>query len=403
MSGGKKLKKQTSRGTSGKKVRTDLFDRIVYILEQAKIDVVRAVNSSMIIAYWYIGKEIVEELQKGKNRAEYGTQVIKDLSSKLNRQYGRGFSVTNLKYFRMFYQLYSDRLPAIRHKLADESIALSKGHKACDLLSDLSIAIEKTSFIHGFSSCLSWSHYRILLQVENNNERLFYEIEAEKENWSVTVLERQIHTFLFARLLKSRNKAGVMDLIERGQIVETPSDLIKHPYILDFLGLPEEDKYHEKNIESAIIQNIQSFLLELGKGFAFIKRQYRMETDSSHFYIDLVFYNYILKCFVLIDLKIGELTHQDVGQMDMYVRMFDDLERKKEDNPTIGLILCAEKDEVVVKYSVLKENKKIFASKYMLYLPTEKELEQELTREQRLFLAQKKFLKTPKIANKKRK
>lgn len=379
-----KLKSITTKKTSLKKSKSDLFKRIVFILEKSKAEVVRHVNSSMVLAYWQIGKEIVEEIQKGSNRAEYGKQVLEDLSLKLNAQYGKGFSISNLKYFRAFFLLYSDRLPEIRHKACGESVKPSKRHKACDVLEDMNKSVE--SGLDGFSSVLSWSHYRALLQVENKNERTFYEIEAEKENWSVPVLERQIHSFLFARLLKSRNKAGVMDLVQRGQVLETPSDMIKHPYVLDFLGLSENEKWLEKNIESSIIENIQSFLLELGKGFAFIKRQYRVETESSHFYIDLVFYNYILKCFVLIDLKIGKLTHQDVGQMDMYVRMFDDLERKKEDNPTIGLILCAEKDEVVVKYSVLKENKKIFASKYMLYLPTEDELKKELAREKKVFL-----------------
>jgi len=364
--------------------RLDLFKRIVSILEKSKSETVRHVNSSMVLAYWSIGKEIVEELQKGKNRAEYGKQVLEDLSKRLNIEYGKGFSVSNLKYFRAFYQLYFDRVPEIRHEASGESRVHNKPHFTESILEDLDKSINKNS-LQGFSSSLSWTHYRALLQVENENERKFYEIEAEKEKWSVPVLERQIHTFLFARLLKSKNKAGVMDLVERGQVIETPSDMIKHPYVLDFLGLSENTKWLERNIESSIIENIQSFLLELGKGFAFIKRQYRVETESSHFYIDLVFYNYILKCFVLIDLKIGKLTHQDVGQMEMYVRMFDDIERKKEDNPTIGIILCAEKDEVVVKYSVLKENKKIFASKYMLYLPTEDELKHELAREKRIF------------------
>ena len=203
----------------------------------------------------------------------------------------------------------------------------------------------------------------------NHNERLFYEIEAEKEKWSVGHLERQINTFLFARLLKSRDKEGVMQLVRDGQRIEKPSDVIKNPYILDFLGLPESEKLHEIKLEHAIISNIQSFLLELGgKGFAFVARQKRMTTEDSHFIIDLVFYNFYLKCFVLIDLKVGKLTHQDVGQMDMYVRMFDDLQRTENDNPTVGIILCSEKDKAIVKYSVLNENRQLFASKRILFL-----------------------------------
>jgi len=222
------------------------------------------------------------------------------------------------------------------------------------------------------------------MKVENRNERLFYEIEAEKEKWDVKHLQRQIHTFLFARLLKSKDKAGVMDLTQKGHTLNKPSDLIKNPYVLDFLGLAESEKFHESKLEEAIIKKIQAFMLELGKGFAFVARQKRISTETKEFYIDLVFYNYHLKCFVLIDLKTGELTHQDVGQMDMYVRMFDDLQKGEGDNPTVGLILCTEKDKAIVKYSVLKENKQLFASRYMLYLPSEEELARELEREKRL-------------------
>jgi predicted nuclease of restriction endonuclease-like (RecB) superfamily len=251
----------------------------------------------------------------------------------------------------------------------------------------MSLAVEKSESIQGFSPSLSWSHYRTLTKIENINERLFYEIEAEKTGWSVPVLERQINSFLFARLLKSRDKEGVLKLATEGQKVISPSDVIKDPYILDFLGLPDSRELHESNIESAIINNLQSFLLELGKGFAFVARQKRVSTETKEFYIDLVFYNYYLKCFVLIDLKTGELTHQDVGQMDMYVRMFDDLERGEGDNPTIGLILCSDKDKTIVKYSVLNESRQLFASKYKLYLPTEEELIRELEKEKRLIEA----------------
>jgi predicted nuclease of restriction endonuclease-like (RecB) superfamily len=361
-----------------------LLERVISILEQARANVVKAVNSNMVIAYWLIGREIVHEIQQGQDRAAYGKKVLAELSDKLTKRYGEGFSVTNLRYFRLFFQTYSDRNPEIRHTAGDESEVREKHHTPCDVLEDMSLAIEKTSEIVGFSPLLSWSHYRTLTQVEHKNERLFYEIEAEKEGWSVSHLQRQIHTFLFARLLKSRDKVGVMELARQGQIIESASDIIKHPYILDFLGLPESQKLHESKLEQAIIENIQSFLLELGKGFAFVARQKRISTEHSEFYIDLVFYNYHLKCFVLIDLKTGKLTHQDVGQMDMYVRMFDDLQKGKDNNPTVGLILCTEKDRTIVKYSVLNENEQLFASKYMLYLPSEAELVRELEREKRL-------------------
>jgi len=245
------------------------------------------------------------------------------------------------------------------------------------------LAVRKSDEMRGVSPNLGWSHYQVLMDVENRNERLFYEIEAEKNGWEVKHLERQIHTFLFARLLKSRDKAGVMDLDREGQIVKTPADAMRNPYVLDFLGLPDSDALHESTIESAIIGNLQSFLLELGKGFAFVARQKRLQFDQNFFYVDLVFYNCILKCYLLIDLKIGELTHQDIGQIDGYVRLFDDKYLSEGDNPTIGLILCAKKNETIAKYSVLKDSAQLFASKYMLYLPTEEELKRELEREQR--------------------
>jgi len=236
----------------------------------------------------------------------------------------------------------------------------------------------------GFAANLSWTHYRTLTKVEHRAERLFYEIEAEKESWSVPHLERQIHTLLFARLLKSRDKAGVLDLVRRGQVLERPVDALRDPYVLDFLGLTDQNAFHETDLETAIIGKLQAFLLELGKGFAFVARQKRLAYDDEHFYVDLVFYNCILKCYLLIDLKIGKLSHQDVGQMDSYVRLFDDQYTTEGDNPTIGLILCAEKNEAVARYSVLAENRQLFAAKYLVYLPTEEELQRELQRERGL-------------------
>jgi len=362
----------------------NLFDRVVSILEQARSNAVRAVNNNMVIAYWLIGREIIQEIQAGDERAEYGKQVIEQLSAELNHKYGRGFSTTNLRYFRTFYTVYYNRIPEIRHIQYGEFRTSGKRHTQSGVLDTMALAVEQADIERGFSPNLGWSHYRAIMNVEHQNERLFYEIEAEKEGWEVKHLERQIHTFLFARLLKSRDKMSVMELACQGQMISTPADTIKNPYILDFLGLPDSEVLHESEIEKAIIDNLQSFLLELGKGFAFVGRQKRMQFDDNYFYIDLVFYNCILKCYLLIDLKIGELKHQDVGQMDSYVRMFDDKYLTEGDNPTIGLILCAKKNKTIARYSVLNESKQLFASKYMLYLPTEEELERELERERRL-------------------
>ena len=353
-----------------------LIERVVSILEQARANVARSVNSNMVIAYWLIGHEIVEELQSGEGRAGYGQKLLNDLSERLSKRYGQGFSATNLRYFRLFYQSFSDRVPEIHHTPSDELVLTQEG-----ALDDMSKALEKTDKLTGFSPNLSWSHYRALSKIESRAERRFYEIEADRGGWSLSFMERQIHSLLFARLLKSRDKAGVLALAQQGQTISQPIDVIKQPYVLDFLDLPDKAQLHESDLETAIIENLQPFLLELGKGFAFVGRQYRITTDSQHFFIDLVFYNFLLKCFVLIDLKIGRLEHQDVGQMDMYLRMFDDLKRGEGDNPTVGLILCAEKDEIVARYSILHESQQMFASKYMLYLPTEEELKRELARE----------------------
>jgi predicted nuclease of restriction endonuclease-like (RecB) superfamily len=362
-----------------------LMERVVGILDQARANVVRAVNSNMVIAYWLIGREIVTALQGGEARADYGRKLLEELSAALTQRYGRGFSVTNLKYFRLFYQAYAERSPEIRHEARDELAPVDEAV----VLEDISLALSKQDSVQGFSPSLSWTHYRTLCGVEQRAERLFYEIEAERCQWSQPQLERQIHSQLFARLLKSKDKVGVLQLARQGQTLERPLDAIKHPYVLDFLDLPEATRLHESDLEAAIIEKLQPFLLELGKGFAFVARQQRISTESQHFYIDLVFYNYLLKCFVLIDLKMGKLTHQDVGQMDMYVRMYDDLRRGEDDNPTVGLILCAERDEVVARYSVLHESEQLFASKYMLYLPSEAELRAEIERERQLIEAQR--------------
>jgi predicted nuclease of restriction endonuclease-like (RecB) superfamily len=368
-------------------VETDaLFERIVAILEDARARVVRAVNSEMVLAYWHIGREIVESVQRGHPRAEYGEAVLETLSGALAQRFGRGFSVANLRYFRLFYLAYADRRPEIHHEARDESRALPAPihHDAGDVSADLARAVALANAPRGFSSRLSWTHYRALTKVENAAERLFYEIEADRDRWSTTVLERQIHTQLFARLRKSRDKAGVLDLATRGLALQRPIDTMRDPYVLDFLDLPDAERLHESDLEAAIIEKLQHFLLELGKGFAFAGRQKRLEYDDECFYVDLVFYNCILKCYLLIDLKMGKLTHQDVGQMDSYIRLFDDHYTTEGDNPTIGLILCAEKNEAVARYSVLHNSEQLFAARYVTYLPTVEELERELLRERQL-------------------
>jgi predicted nuclease of restriction endonuclease-like (RecB) superfamily len=366
-----------------------LSERIVGILEHARARVVRSVNSEMVLAYWQIGREIVQCRQGGAARAEYGDQLLEALSSELQKRVGRGYSASNLGYFRLFYQRYADREPRIRHTVCDE---LPPGPGTLRDVPNCPPRIPHTACgefaphaaIDGFSDRLSWSHYRTLMKVEHPAARAFYDIEAERAGWSVRHLERQVHTELFARLLKSRDKAGVLDLASRGQVLEHPSDAIKHPYVLDFLDLADSPPLRENDLESAILDKLRQFLLELGKGFAFVARQKRLSFDDEHFYVDLVFYNVVLKCYLLADLKLGKLTHHDVGQMDGYVRLFDEQCRTEGDGPTIGLILCAERNEAVARYSVLRENRNIFAAKYVTCLPSVEELEREVARERRL-------------------
>lgn len=375
----------------------DLTDRVVSILEQARANVVRAVNSNMVIAYWLIGREIVLELQGGDERAEYGKQVIEKLSERLTHRYGKGFSAPTLWKFRQFYQAYSFREPTFLSPSGREfnTTLLSLDSDREAILSPRGIELKTTDKsrpsgdeLISFSSQLSWSHYRALMRVVKPDARDFYEREAIECCWDKRSLERQIHSQYYERMLASQNPQQMIESSHREIVPRVGGiETLKNPYVLEFLGLPEVATLHEKQLESAIITHLQTFLLELGKGFAFVARQKRMRFEDIDLYVDLVFYNCILKCYLLIDLKIGEISHKDVGQMDGYVRMFDDLYTAPDDNPTIGLILCAEKNDAVAKYSVLNDRKQIFASKYMLYLPTEKELALELERERRLIEA----------------
>jgi len=389
-----------SKAENGEAIRKKpdaLFDRVVSILDHARGNVVRAVNANMVLAYWLIGQEIVEEIQRGKGRAKYGEKVIEDLSKRLTERYGQGFSVTNLKYFRLFYQAYPDRMRSIRHPSGDELILHPVDGESAGVPNSSPTGMELVSAngspagsqsLQGFSPQLSWSHYRALMRVENREARDFYEREAIAGGWDKRTLERQIQSFYFERILKSRKPEKMLAEGRRLPIPATAAvDELKNPYVLEFLGLPEVAALHESDLERAIITHLQRFLLELGNGFAFVARQKHIRIEEQDRYIDLLFYHCRLKFYLLIDLKVSELTHADIGQMDGYVRMFDGLFTAPDDNPTIGLILCSEKNETVARYSVLNDRKQIFASRYMLFLPTEEQLQLEVEKERRLIEA----------------
>ncbi len=348
------------------------YEQICNILNAAQTSIARTVNTAQVLSHWLIGREIIEAEQQGQARADYGDNLLKNLAAKLKQDYGKGFSYSNLKYMRQFYLGFPSFLGS-----------LEKGHAVRGLLeisSKLSEISASADWQPGqLHPNLSWTHYRILLKVENLSARSFYEIEALKNNWSSRELERQINSFLFERLAKSTDKQGLMKLATQGQIIQTPVDVFKDPFVIEFLGLPESPRLVESDLETALIENLQTFLLELGKGFAFVKRQERITLDGDHFYIDLVFYHTILKCYILIDLKVGKLTHGDLGQIQLYVNYYDRERLTEGDNPTLGLILCSDKNDAVVKYTLGAEQQdKIFASRYQLYLPTEAELRREL-------------------------
>lgn len=360
-----------------------LITDIKGILNAARSKAYAAVNFAMVEAYWNIGRRIVEEEQNGEKRAGYGEYLIKELSAVLTKELGKGFSTVNLKSFRKFYLVFNNL-----RKRQMPSAFLQDIENQQDKKGQTPSALSGITYLR---KELTWSHYQLIMRVENINALKYYIQEAADNNWSVQVLKRNINTFYYERILSSQHKQ--QDLQQSANFEkQSPADFIKDPYIFEFLNIPEPRNISEHNIESSLIDNLQQFLLELGKGFSFIKRQYRVNTETKSFSIDLVFYNYILKCFILFDLKTGELSHQDVGQMDMYVRIFDDLQRSETDNPTIGIILCTSKDETIVKYSVLNGNEQLFATKYRLYLPTEEELIREIERE--------KFILEQKLQNK---
>jgi predicted nuclease of restriction endonuclease-like (RecB) superfamily len=359
--------------SSWEKTADGLFSRIASILDAARGEVVHAVNQATVIANWHIGREIVEALQGGEERATYGRALIDRLSQRLTERYGKGFSATNLAYFRQFYLIYRDR---IFHPVG--------GDLPVTVISRAIFHPAGGEFSSTFSPNLSWSHYRSLMRVADAEARQFYEAEAVRANWSKRDLERQINSLYHQRLLASTDKSGMLQSQRQSEQSIRPVDVLKDPYVLEFLDIPSTPRLHESQLEEAIITRLQQFLLELGRGFSFIARQQRIQFEDKDFYVDLVFYNYLLKCFVLVDLKIGELTHQDVGQMDGYVRLYEEQHKLDGDNPTIGLILCSERNEAVARYSVLNESQQLFASRYRFTLPSEDELQKELQRERAL-------------------
>jgi predicted nuclease of restriction endonuclease-like (RecB) superfamily len=321
-----------------------LFQQVSQLIQQARQQIQRSVNTAMVQTYWQIGNLIIEHEQQGESRAAYGQQQLEQLSARLSAEFGKGFDVTNLRNMRRFYEAFPIR----------ETVSLE----------------------------LSWSHYNHLARIENPSARKWYQKEAVQQGWSVRALERQISVLYYERLLASQDKASVEAEAKTNTqlLAQQPQDYLRDPYILDFLNL-DSARYQEADLEQGIINNLQQFLLELGKGFAFVERQQRIRTDDQDFYIDLVFYNFKLKCFLLIDLKLGKLSHQDVGQMDTYIRIYDQHKKGDDDNATIGLILCSQKSEAVVKYSILTDSEQMFAAKYLPYLPSEAELKHELERE----------------------
>ena len=323
------------------------YTSIKELLEQARKRIYRNINSEMVLTYWQIGKMIVEK-QGREDRAKYGDNLIKELSIKLTNDFGRGFDTTNLRNMRQFYLVFQKR------------------DTVC--------------------SELSWSHYRLLMRLDDNNARQFYAKEAITGNLSVRQLEREINTFSYQRYLASHGNHDVVDDTAKREKSDDPKDIIKDPYVLDFLGMKADSSFYEKDLESALITHLNEFLLELGNGFAFVARQKRFDMDGRNFYVDLVLYNYKLKCFVLIDLKRGDLTHQDIGQMQMYVNYYTRELMEPGDNPPIGIVLCADKSDALVRYTLPLDNKQIYASKYMLYLPKEEELQNEVNKQRELFM-----------------
>ena len=348
----------SARGNGPKTKNRDLAERIITLVEEAKRKVVSAVNVALVYTYYEVGRMIVEEEQCGKKRAEYGRAQLQGLSKKLTVQLGKGWSATNLEYMRKLFRVYSNA------PIPQTGFEESAGNPQT---------------VYPFR--LSWSHYLVLMRIDNPDERRFYEIEAAENSWNLDELKRQFNSSLYERLALSRDKKGVPELSKRGPIVKKPEDAVKDPYVLEFLGLEEKARYSETELESRIIEHVEQFMLEMGKGFILVGRQVRFTFEEKHFRVDLVFYNRILRGFVVVDLKTGELTHQDIGQMQMYVNYYDRMVKMAEENPTIGILLCADKNDAIVEMTLPKGRHRIFASKYLTILP-DKETLRALVRKQ---------------------
>lgn len=359
-----------------------LYERIAVILDEARSRVARTVNTAMVHAYWLIGREIVEVEQEGAERAAYGEGVVKRVAARLSSRFGKGFSLANLKRMKQFYVAFprGSALPADDAEKGSTVLSLSLGTDEGERGATPSSLSDRAATAL-FPALLGWSHYLALLRVQSPQARSFYEIEAARESWSVRELERQIASLLFERLAMNRDPEQILALSRQGQQIALPGDVIKDPFVLEFLDLKEKPTALERDLEQAIIDRLEEFLLEMGKGFCFVARQKRLTLEGDHFYVDLVFYNRLLRCFVLVDLKLGKLTHQDLGQMQMYVNYFDRLQRVEHEAHTIGIVLCSEKNDAMVKITLPEDNAQIHAARYQMYLPSEEELRAELSRE----------------------
>jgi len=346
-------------------INKQLFNSIRNLILEAQSQVVRNINSTMVLTYFQIGHYISEDELKGKDRADYAEKTMRQLSIDLTKVFGKGYSKSNLEYMRQFYNTYQDRHRRIVQSLTGQS---------SNPVKIIQSPIGQSSSLFA----LSWTHYIQLLKIENAEERNFYEIEASQGNWSVRELQRQFNSSLYERIALSRDKKKVKELSKKGQLIEKPSDTLKHHTVLEFLDLKEDSGYSETDLETAIISRIEHFMMELGKGFLFEGRQKRFTLEGDSFYVDLVFYNRLLECYVLIELKIGKLTHQDIGQLQMYVNYYDRKIRTRDENPTIGIILCKEENKAVVEFTLPKNNKTIFAKEYKLYLPSKDDLRKQL-------------------------
>ena len=365
----------------------DLFQDTAYIIESAQHAAYQSVDRILLLRNWLLGKRIAEDCMSGSRIERYGAGIIANLAAQLTDSYGKGFDKRALYNYVKFYQLYPEIVDSMMPQSAE-----GDNEKIVD-----SVTPQSFETAIGFQikrSILSWTHYRVLLQLNDPDARTWYEQEALSQTWSVRTLQRNISTQYRERLLISQDKQPVVsEMLEKTASLQEKASFVKNPYILEFLGLSENPSTTETKLETAIISNLQKFLMEMGKGFAFVSRQQRIHTEKEDYYLDLVFYNYILKCFVLIDLKMGKITHQDVGQMDMYVRMYDELKRGEGDNPTLGIVLCSETDEDIARYSVLHGNEQLFATKYKLFLPTEEELRTEIETQKEVFYLQHPELK----------